>query len=270
MFNLADRAGQHLARLPRSRACAISSSKSPIPSQPAAGSPPAISGRATAFRRSRRGDWGTTKPDTCFNIGLTYEGLRALGTPSSSLADVPERVHRGHERPRLEARRRRAERAGKLAGTLQRARSGSISSPRSTPTRSRSSTAFSSAPSPRNGLTAARHARGLQLSTTTIVHFGYRDNIMQPRFEGVHDPQRHADGQPMAPLGTVLLGYQTNLEGLLWRVPRTRGARTQRHLQRVSRAGAGRGRLREISRSGRVRSARAPAGRRSCCRPEPK
>ena len=52
-----------------------------------------------------------------------------------------------------------------------------------------------------------------------IVHFGYRDNIMQPRFEGIHDPQRHADGQPMAPLGTVLLGHPTNLEGLLWRVP---------------------------------------------------
>ena len=42
---------------------------------------------------------------------------------------------------------------------------------------------------------------------------------MQPRFEGVHDPQRHADGQPRAPLGTVLLGHPTNLEGLTWRVP---------------------------------------------------
>lgn len=42
---------------------------------------------------------------------------------------------------------------------------------------------------------------------------------MQPRFEGVHDPQRHADGQPRAPLGTVLLGHPTNLEGLMWRVP---------------------------------------------------
>ena len=42
---------------------------------------------------------------------------------------------------------------------------------------------------------------------------------MQPRFEGVHDSQRHADGQPRAPLGTVLLGHPTNLEGLMWRVP---------------------------------------------------
>ena len=30
------------------------------------------------------GDWGENKPDTCFNIGLTYEGLRALGTPFPS------------------------------------------------------------------------------------------------------------------------------------------------------------------------------------------
>src|SRR5258708_3495075 len=42
---------------------------------------------------------------------------------------------------------------------------------------------------------------------------------MQPRCEGVHGPQRHADGQPRAPLGTVLLGHPTNLEGLTWRVP---------------------------------------------------
>ena len=42
---------------------------------------------------------------------------------------------------------------------------------------------------------------------------------MQPRFEGIHDPLRYPDGQPMAPLGTVLLGYPTNLEGLTWRVP---------------------------------------------------
>ncbi|WP_426435705.1 Dyp-type peroxidase [Bradyrhizobium genosp. P] len=51
------------------------------------------------------------------------------------------------------------------------------------------------------------------------VHFGYRDNIMQPRFEGIHDSDRYDDGQPKAPLGTVLLGHRTNLEGLRWRVP---------------------------------------------------
>src|SRR5262245_28740841 len=52
-----------------------------------------------------------------------------------------------------------------------------------------------------------------------VVHFGYRDNITQPRFEGIHDPERYPDKQPRAPLGTVLLGHRTNLEGLMWRVP---------------------------------------------------
>jgi deferrochelatase/peroxidase EfeB len=51
-----------------------------------------------------------------------------------------------------------------------------------------------------------------------FVHFGYRDNISQPRFAEVHDPSEY-DDQPMAPLGTVLLGYPTNFEGVLWRVP---------------------------------------------------
>ena len=33
--------------------------------------------------------WGDAKPDSCFNIGLTYQGLRALGTPAGSLATFP-------------------------------------------------------------------------------------------------------------------------------------------------------------------------------------
>jgi deferrochelatase/peroxidase EfeB len=51
------------------------------------------------------------------------------------------------------------------------------------------------------------------------VHFDYRDNISQPRFVGVHDPEDYPDKQPLAPLGTVLLGYPTNFEGLVFRVP---------------------------------------------------
>ena len=51
------------------------------------------------------------------------------------------------------------------------------------------------------------------------VHFGYHDNISQPRFEGVHDPARYPDDQPLAPLGTVLLGYPTAFEGVTWRIP---------------------------------------------------
>jgi deferrochelatase/peroxidase EfeB len=164
------------------------------------------------------GDWGANRPETCFNIGLTYEGLRALGTLESSLQmfpnefiegmtarawklgdvgssapenwpepfDKPERIHLiatiyAEKLEQLEAVQQRAladEKAFRLLGT-------------------------------RDG----HNFLG------DFVHFGYRDNIMQPRFEGIHDPKRHPDGQPMAPLGTVLLGYPTNLEGLTFRVP---------------------------------------------------
>ena len=33
--------------------------------------------------------WADKKPHMCFNIGVTYEGLKALGTPASSLATFP-------------------------------------------------------------------------------------------------------------------------------------------------------------------------------------
>ena len=52
-----------------------------------------------------------------------------------------------------------------------------------------------------------------------FVHFGYRDNISQPRFAGIHEPTDWPDKQPLAPLGTVLLGHPTPFEGVSWRVP---------------------------------------------------
>src|ERR1700758_5699441 len=33
--------------------------------------------------------WGAAKPDTMFNIGVTFEGLRALGVAQSSLDTFP-------------------------------------------------------------------------------------------------------------------------------------------------------------------------------------
>jgi deferrochelatase/peroxidase EfeB len=178
----------------------------------------ALSGRADRVPQITTGNWGAAKPDTCFNIGLTYEGLRALGTPPSSLAMFPNEFVEGMTAraiklgdvgpsapekwpaPFDEPKRIHliatiyADQAGQLDDVAQRA------------------------------LADGRAWRLLGMREGCNfpgdrVHFGYRDNIMQPRFEGVHDPKRHADGQPKAPLGTVLLGHSTNLEGLLWRVP---------------------------------------------------
>ena len=164
------------------------------------------------------GHWGANKPDTCFNIGLTYEGLRALGTPDSSLAMFPNEFIEG-----MNAR------ALKL-GDVGRSAPETWPAPFNEPGRIHLvASIYATEVAQLDDVQQRALADGTAwrlLGTREgcsfdddIVHFGYRDNIMQPRFEGVHDPQRHADGQPMAPLGTVLLGHPTNLEGLLWRVP---------------------------------------------------
>jgi deferrochelatase/peroxidase EfeB len=177
------------------------------------------SGRGEGVPQITTGNWGATKPDTCFNIGLTYEGLRALGTPDSSLESFPNEF--------IEGMTARALKLGDVGPSAPETWPDPFNEPR------------------RIHIIATIHAgeaeqldqvqeralaegKALRLLGTRegcsfphdVVHFGYRDNIMQPRFEGVHDPQRHADGQPRAPLGTVLLGHPTNLEGLTWRVPR--------------------------------------------------
>ena len=54
-----------------------------------------VSGRGDGVPQITTGNWGANKPDTCFNIGLTYEGLRALGTPSSSLEMFPNEFVEG-------------------------------------------------------------------------------------------------------------------------------------------------------------------------------
>ena len=176
------------------------------------------SGRDDGVPQITPGHWGANKPDTCFNIGLTYEGLRALGTPSSSLASFPNEFIEG-----MNAR------ALKL-GDVGRSAPQTWPAPFNEPARIHLiATIYATEVEQLDDVQRRALADGKAwrlLGTREgcsfpddIVHFGYRDNIMQPRFEGVHDPQRHADGQPRAPLGTVLLGHPTNLEGLMWRVP---------------------------------------------------
>jgi deferrochelatase/peroxidase EfeB len=158
------------------------------------------------------------KPETCFNIGLTYEGLRVLGTPGSSLETFPNEFIQG-----MNAR------ALKLGDTGASAPE-TWPAPFNDPERIHLlATIYANEIAQLNReqdhaladgkalrLLGARDGCGLP---DDRVHFGYRDNITQPRFPGVHDAERYADGQPKAPLGTVLLGYPTNFEGLMWRVP---------------------------------------------------
>jgi deferrochelatase/peroxidase EfeB len=176
-----------------------------------------ISGRDHDVPQITTGNWGAAKPDTCFNIGLTYEGLRALGTPRSSLEMFPNEF--------IEGMTARALKLGDVGSSAPE----TWPSPFDEPGRIhliatiyagdvRQLDQVQQRALDRNALTLLGTREGYNFADD-FVHFGYRDNIMQPRFDGIHDPLRYPDGQPMAPLGTVLLGHPTNLEGLTWRVP---------------------------------------------------
>jgi deferrochelatase/peroxidase EfeB len=178
-----------------------------------------VSGRGDGVPQITSGDWGANRPDTCFNIGLTYEGLRALGTPTASLEMFPNEF--------VEGMTARAVKLGDVGPSAPE----SWPAPFDEPKRIHFiATIHAEKVDQLNEVQKRALPEGGQafrlLGTREgysfpgdFVHFGYRDNITQPRFEEVPDSQRHPDRQPRAPLGTVLLGHPTNLEGLMWRVP---------------------------------------------------
>lgn len=162
--------------------------------------------------------WGDAKPETCLNIGLTYPGLVALGTPDATLNGFPTEFRQGM-----------AARAVKL-GDVEK------SAPENWPAPFDDSGrihliatiyAREDAQLDRVQRDALAGGKAFRLLGTRdgrshrndYVHFGYRDNLTQPRFKEIHDSDRYEDGQPKAPLGTVLLGYDTNFEGLRFQVP---------------------------------------------------
>ncbi|WP_114227050.1 MULTISPECIES: Dyp-type peroxidase [Sphingomonas] len=155
----------------------------------------------------------TTPPPYCFNLAVTFPGLQALGTPAASLASFP-----------LEFAQGMAGRAALLSDTGAGAPA-NWPAPFDQPERIHL-VATVYAPDDVATLDAveaqvawaftvlgARDGAGFPENR---VHFGYVDSISQPRFRQ-HPKQPTIE--PIDPLGTVLLGYPTRLEGLLFRVP---------------------------------------------------
>jgi deferrochelatase/peroxidase EfeB len=161
-----------------------------------------------------------SKPDVCFNIGVTFEGLRALGVSPVSLQSFPLEFSVGMH-----------QRAVKL-GDVGTSAPACWPSPFDQPERIHLIASVYSdheghLDEVQNSLAATGKLGAFQILgirdgwafNGDFVHFGYRDGISHPRFEGIHDSQNHRDLQPRTPLGTVLLGYPTVFEGLVWQVP---------------------------------------------------
>lgn len=161
---------------------------------------------------------GTVKPRYCLNIGLTYDGLAALGLPPGTLKAFPDAFVQGP-----------AARAGQpdpdfatgvgLGDVDESAPANWILGGATTPPvhillslhteeqRARQLEAVSARLRKRFAaakLTEVSHYDAHALPDQT-VHFGYRDGIAQPDIEGAHG-RPIPDMQPKAPTGDFLLG----------------------------------------------------------------
>lgn len=190
------------------RAGAASSAR---PAQPSG--VPAIT-RATLWNSA-----GGTRPESFFNIGITCEGLRALGASSASLKTFPPEFREGM-----------SSRAGKL-GDFGESAAAQWPTPFDQPddvhliasiyanddaALGRVETAIGDLGQHGFERIGVREGRGL---ADGKVFFGYRDGISQPNFGEEVNSRRSSEQQVRDPLGTVLLGYETGLEGLVFRVP---------------------------------------------------
>jgi len=155
------------------------------------------------------------KPETCFNIGITFEGLRALGVSAAHRDTFPTEFKQGM-----------AKRAAKL-GDFGESAPDNWPEPFKHPERIHIvATIYADETAlldqvqdkVKGGFKILGHRDGRNLPHGKVF-FGYVDGISQPKFNHVFDPTMVKADEPSSPLGTVLLGYKTHFEGLRYRVP---------------------------------------------------
>jgi deferrochelatase/peroxidase EfeB len=160
--------------------------------------------------------WPNKKPPpVCFNIGLTFEGLRALGTLGESLAMFPTEFSEGM-----------TSRALKL-GDFGSSDPKHWPKPFDKPALIHVIASVYADDKEHLDSVETQVARAFKVLSAKDgrnlpgdkVFFGFDDSISQPRFAQIRDPDTEKANEPIDPLGTALLGYPTRLEGLVFRVP---------------------------------------------------
>ncbi len=156
------------------------------------------------------------KPDLCFNVGMTFKGLLELGAPEGLPNSLPTEFVEG-----MPARAAKIGDVGESApdkwlpefrdpGRVHIIASLYADDPGHIDKAVNQIVQYGGAFAQTVALTGESLDGGK-------VHFGYTDNISQPRFEEVPDPERDGETEPFDPLGTILLGHPTTFEGLYWR-----------------------------------------------------
>jgi deferrochelatase/peroxidase EfeB len=155
------------------------------------------------------------KPASALNVGITYQGLLAVGLDTDEL-NVPLSFQLGPTDPTI------AQRVSDIGASAPQQWLGNLGNPT---TAHFVLTLFAESA----GLLAELAGRWMNAIPTLglsipffidaealpgqKVHFGYRDGIAQPNVEGVTRKNRRPDMQPQAPPGEFLLGHPNQMGG---------------------------------------------------------
>lgn len=178
-----------------------------------------VSGGSDTPQITSEEQW-TVKPVSCFNIGLTYNGLRGLGVSRASLASFPTEFKAGMTARSIKLGDIGASAPDQWASPFDdRDKVHLIASI--------NADEIAELDRAERQVVAAGSGKAFILHGVRDgwnfdgdkIHFGYRDSISQPRFEGIEYPKSFADGQPPVPIGSMLIGYPTEYQGLLYNVP---------------------------------------------------
>ncbi len=162
----------------------------------------------------RETEW-EENPEVCFNISLTFPGLQALGVSKKNLATFP-----------IEFRDGMASRALKI-GDFGDSAPTKWAPPFDEPDRIHLIASIYSDSEEHLDKVQTQVAEafnilgtrdGRDLAKSKVV-FGYVDSISQPKFKGIHDKSQNKNDELLDPLGTILLGYPTRMEGVYFGIP---------------------------------------------------
>lgn len=185
---------------------------------------------ASPLRVTSAADWQQkNQPDSCLNIGLTYDGLSALDLPTISLASFTS-----------EAFVRGAVARAPLIGDINKSSPSQWKEHLATtdvhillslythPQQVEDQTRVLRTIFDQHRLTELRYEEGALLNDLrsqsenlpgVLIHFGYRDGISQPKIAGAPAPQYAAPHTPTINPGAFLLGYPSQWESFRYPVP---------------------------------------------------
>jgi Dyp-type peroxidase family len=167
-----------------------------------------------------------TKPDFCLNVGLTFDGLRALGLPAASLESFPEEFAAGAAGRAAEVGDTGESAPEHWVGGLNTGQAHLLLS-----LSAQSDDVVSDTSRLLRSVFAGSGAAELFSTDGAMLpnfrtHFDYADGISQPRVMGApaYKPDSahivdFADSLDQSPLGAFMLGYESQHRGLTYPYP---------------------------------------------------